>query len=320
MSQPRATARARCLQTVPLSVSVISSKCRTLNQQQPPPSGAMNNDIPLSTRRVVDGGPSGDIKVRRQTLSLIHRRIQNGILEHADLPLYLKGGVRGRSYVQSAAAHCSGSTFLGEDVKSFFPSIREHHVKDVFQHFFRFSPIVSTTLAQLCTLDDRLPQGAHTSTYISNLVLFNVEPAVVAELRGMRFEYGRFIDDVNVSSRRRTTKLERQLAIELIQSMLRRKGFKPNREKQVLATRGSQMRVHGLNVTTDRPTIPRKERRAIRAAVHDLETTLAIKREAKELEQALRSAVGRVTRLRQFHPAEGQVLMHRIERAVEACK
>lgn len=266
------------------------------------------------------GGGTRLVYVISRPLAPIQRRIQKCILECVDLPSYLTGGVRGRSYVQSAAAHCSSRTLFGEDVRKFFPSIREHHVRDVFQRLLHFPPVVATFLAQLCTFDDRLPQGAHTSTHVSNLVLFDVEPAIAAQLQEMKLTYGRYIDDANVSSRGWITKQDRQRAIELIHSMLKRKGFKTNREKQVLSTRASKMTVHGLNVSTDHPTIPRGERRQIRAAVHEFETAINTEHDIEERKKALASVVGRVTRLKQFHPTEGQALISRLERAAEALK
>jgi hypothetical protein len=134
----------------------------------------------------------------------------------------------------------------------------------------------------------------------------------------MNLTYGRYIDDANVSSRWWISKQDRQRAVELIHAMLSRKGFKTNREKQVLSTRASQMTVHGLNVSTNHPTIPRTERRHIRAAVHEFETTTTNEHNIEERKRALASALGRVTRLKQFHPTEGQALMLRLERAAEA--
>jgi hypothetical protein len=57
----------------PMAAIPISAKRRTLNQQHPPPLGAMKSDIPWSTRRVSGGGPTDDIKVRRHANTSAHR-------------------------------------------------------------------------------------------------------------------------------------------------------------------------------------------------------------------------------------------------------
>src|SRR5205823_9973041 len=57
------------------------------------------------------------------------------------------------------------------------------------------------TLAQLCTYNGRLPQGAPTSPILSNMICFKMDREILALARAHRCTYTRYADDITISTR-----------------------------------------------------------------------------------------------------------------------
>lgn len=263
--------------------------------------------------------PDGSLRLTfsvRNPLKMIQQRILCTVLQNIDFPVYLMGGIRDRllprDYVRSAAIHARAREVIGEDVTQFFPSIHPGHVRSAFQHLFRFPPPVAELLTRACTFRNMLPQGACTSSYIANVVLYDVEPALVAALEAEGFSYDRYYDDINVSHTRVLTASERQIVVTRLHRMLHTKGFAPKRRKHEIARTSRAARVHGLNLNAGRPTIPKKNRRAVRAAVHHLLVGESQAGDTPEHAAALDSAEGRAHTIARLHRAEGNALLVRI--------
>jgi hypothetical protein len=74
---------------------------------------------------------------------------------------------------------------------------------------------------------------------------------------------------------------------------LERAGLRPKRNKQFIATAGSSMKVHRLNVAAT-ASKDQQYRRNLRATVHNLELMANRNELSLEFEKSLRSAVSRV--------------------------
>lgn len=136
-------------------------------------------------------------------LKTLQKRIISRIFSLVKFPQYLHGGIKTedpRDFFSNANAHCKAETAITLDIKSFFPSITTAHVENIFQHLFSFNPDVSKVLALLTTVGGTLPQGAPTSSYIANLVMWEKEYKLVASFNNQKLTYTRLIDDMTISS------------------------------------------------------------------------------------------------------------------------
>lgn len=244
-------------------------------------------------------------------LKPIQIRIKEKILSQIDYPNYLNGYVCGRDYLRNAKTHGSAKFLVCMDIKNFFPSISDKIVMGIWKDFFHFSHEVSETLVGLTVLNGSVPQGGVTSPGISNLVFFKDEPLVVRKLKEIGFRYTRFVDDIVISSKLVVSDKQKSAAISLVYGMLYRNGFRPKRQKHESFHDGQRMMVTKL-VANKKPSLPAEERSKIRSAVHSLELMAASSDTQNEARKALPSIAGRVSKLKRFHPADGDALARRV--------
>lgn len=254
-----------------------------------------------------------------EPLKRIQRKIVDRFLSRVRYPDYLHGGIKDitnrRSIYSNARMHGKAKTILLQDIKNFFPSITVHHAHLIFLGCLRFSPEVAQILALLTTRNGIVPQGASTSGYLANLVFWDVEPSLVMRLRGQGLKYSRFADDITISA---ATPLEPATLTELVSAvtgMLAEKGCHQKRSKLHVRKRGQTilaksgydpLTVTGLSVFNEMPGLPKAERKAIRAAVKELEDLADQETIWSEIDPRLRTAMGRVGRLIACGHPDGQ--------------
>ena len=257
-----------------------------------------------------DGGIRVTYSVAKR-LKLVQSRILHRLLRYVELPDYLLGGRPGKDYLANVQWHCGAKILFGEDVASFFPSIRLHHVQAVFQQLMRFSPTVAECLADLCTFDNQVPQGASTSGDLANLVLWRREPTLVAEFRSRGLRYSRFVDDIYISARAAALPKDKTWIVGQVHRMFTLDGFRAKRKKHEINSSGDAMRVHRVSINAGRPSIDVTERAKLRAAVHQLEAAWSGRREDSATVDLTRLR-GRVARLKRLHPAQYDRLHRRL--------
>lgn len=229
----------------------------------------------LADRIQKDDGTVREVYGALEPLRTVQKKILDRVLRHVYYPGYLMGGIRDaerpRDYIRNAGLHSGRGTLIQEDAASFYPSTTRARIASTFRGLFHFPEDVADCLSLLCTRNGELAQGASPSTYLANLVMWEREPYLEAELRQKGIRYTRYIDDINASSRRVMTPDERTAVVQSIYLMLRSYGYTPKRSKQVISATGRPMTIHGLSVHSGRPILPRAERGRIRAAVFDFE-------------------------------------------------
>lgn len=112
------------------------------------------------------------------------------------------GFVKDRGILTNAKAHWERRpTFvLNLDLKDFFPSITFFRVRGLLMSSpFSFSYEIATVFAHLCTYAGKLPQGAPTSPYISNLICRSMDRDLMALASRHRCTYTRYADDMTFS-------------------------------------------------------------------------------------------------------------------------
>lgn len=185
----------------------------------------------------------------------------------------------GRSIVTNAEKHVGRPIVVSVDIKDFFDNINFGRVFGVLKSPpFAFSRYAATILAQICTHQNRLPQGAPTSPVIANSVAIFLDKKMLSFARRSDLYYTRYSDDISISTFR--SRLSPRLgaflptgAFELsadIYRIFKEAGFEINKRKVKVRFNDRRQVVSGLVVNV-RPNITRRYLRNLRARLHDWE-------------------------------------------------
>lgn len=178
--------------------------------------------------------------------------------------------IKGRDYVSCAEMHCGSKSIFKVDMLDYFNNIHRDIVKEIFEDLFKYPDDVSEALTNLCCLDDKVPQGALTSSYIGCLALWDIEYRVVRLCLRRGLVYTRLIDDITISSKSQNYDFD--FPMHRIKEMLVKKDLPINKDKISLSNAGMDpLEVHGIRVGFDNPRLKSEETRRIRAAVKRIE-------------------------------------------------
>lgn len=213
-------------------------------------------------------------------LKAIQHWILNEILYKIPVSKYAKAFVKGSSIKDGARFHRKQVVVLNLDVKDFFPSISFFMVRDVFISV-GYSANLSTFLANLCTLDGVLPQGAPTSPYISNIIMQGLDEELGALALNNKWRYTRYADDITFSG-----DLKIGYLIDYIERALYKRGFCLNSEKTRVARKNARQEVTGI-VVNQYMQLPKYDRKHIRQQVYyikkyGIESHLSFKNEQRK--------------------------------------
>lgn len=251
------------------------------------------------------------------SLKSIHRKIKNRILTKVIYPSYLTGSLKGKDYKTNAELHVGSAIVICEDIKSFFPSVSDALIFDIWHKFFNFPENVATILTKLTSKDGALPQGAITSSFLANLVLWRSEPKLQEEFSKRGLVYSRYVDDIAISSKSRITKSEQTKAIAQVYGMLSNIGLKAKRAKHETFSSNQRMITTKL-VINKRAALPKNKRSEIRSAVFQIEKSLQTEKLTPEFATALKRASVQVGQLGRFHPTEAKRLKLRLRTVWDA--
>jgi retron-type reverse transcriptase len=163
-------------------------------------------------------------------------------------------------------------------------------VRGAFEHL-GYSPAVATILALLCTESPRrtveyagtvfhvatgqrtLPQGACTSPAISNLIARRLDSRMAGIAAKLGWQYTRYADDLSFSAAA-DAEPEKKIGYLLarIRHIAEDEGFSVNEKKTRVLRRSASMAVTGI-VVNERPGVRRRERRRLRAILHNARKT-----------------------------------------------
>lgn len=215
------------------------------------------------------------------------------------------GYVSGKTTEDCAVPHVGKKFLWNIDLKDFFASVSSAKVVEVFQRL-GYPDKAALYLARICTLEDKLPQGAPTSPALSNQVLLPVDRKLALLARRNRIAYTRYADDLSFSANKPIDEAFQSKVLRAIQAH----GFQMNPNKCRLFGPRSRRMVTGY-VVNERVSIPRASRRRLRAMFHQ------ISKNPKKAKQSYQKLMGLANWVRRKHPNEGnkyvEILSNRVK-------
>lgn len=176
-------------------------------------------------------------------LKSIQRKILKNILNNKEISKYAKAYHHGISLKDNAYPHLNKKIILKLDIVDFFENINFY---DVYKNCFNtpyFPESVGHLLTYFCTYESRLPQGAPTSSYISNLVMKEFDEEIGEYCNQRDISYTRYSDDMTFSG-----DFSPREIISKVRKMLYKLNLKINNKKIHIINNSQQQNVTGLVV------------------------------------------------------------------------
>ncbi len=222
-------------------------------------------------------------------LKAAQRWIMSNIAEKLPVHGACHGFLLGRSILSNARVHRNAKFIVKFDIKDFFPSVTFARVKGLFRKA-GYQEQVAILLALICTEAPReiveyqgktwyvslgprcLPQGAPTSPAITNTLCLSMDRRLSGLAAKHGWRYTRYADDLTFSFPAESKDSPQlNLLLGAVPQIVKEEGFVIHPEKTRILRPGGRQTVTGLVVNENsNPRVPRKLKRQIRAAIHNL--------------------------------------------------
>ena len=199
-------------------------------------------------------GKSRIILAPSKPLKSRQRWILDEILNKLPTNQCCHGFVQQHSIKTNAEMHVNKAQVLCMDIHNFFPSINIDQVFEVF-HWIGYTSDVAQALAQLCTHNGILPQGAPSSPALANIIFNPIDQQILNSISTKDITYTRYADDLIFSSSH-----EIDFLIPLISEIISINGFKINNDKTHLMKNPYRKMITGL-IVTDTVKVPKYYKR-----------------------------------------------------------
>ena len=227
------------------------------------------------------------------SLKYIQKQILNNILNNKSISKYAKAYHKNISLKDNASVHLSKKVILKLDIKNFFSSIR---FIDIYNSCFSieyFPKSIGMLLTNLCTYNGYLPQGAPTSSYISNLVMKEFDDELGEYCKQQNIAYTRYSDDMTFSG-----DFNPSLIIKKVRKMLYKLNLELNNDKIHVVYNNKRQSVTGI-VVNDKLQLSSDYRKKIRQEIYyikkyGLESHLKYIKSELSKEKYLSSIYGRI--------------------------
>ena len=209
-------------------------------------------------------GKTRNVDVPSKGLKIIQRIILKRILENIPVHNSARAYIKGCSLRDNASVHCGRKCIVKLDIKKFFEHIDEKSVYLIFRRL-SYPPDVCRMLAKLCCFKGRLPTGAPTSPYLSNLFMKKFDREMSLFCENKNISYTRYSDDITFSF----DSFDKTRLIRVTRNFLGlyANGLPLNQEKIFVVTNNKKQKVTGL-VVNKKPSVDKEVRRNIRQAVY----------------------------------------------------
>lgn len=193
-------------------------------------------------------------------LKQIQKNILNNILNEHQISKYAKAYHKGICLQENAYPHVNKRIILKLDIIDFFENIEYYAIYKTC--FANFRGSIGHLLTYLCTYESRLPQGAPTSAYISNLVMRQFDEEVGTWCEEKKITYTRYSDDMTFSGDFNPSEV-----ISFVRKKLYPLNLKLNNKKINVISHAQQQKVTGL-VVNEKVQVATKYRKKIRQEIY----------------------------------------------------
>ena len=198
----------------------------------------------------------------KPTLKHMQKNILHNILNNKQISKYAKAYHQNISLKDNALPHINQKVILKLDIIDFFENISFY---DVYQSCFPevyFPKPIGQLLTYLCTYESRLPQGAPTSAYISNLVMKDFDEELGSWCEQNNIAYTRYSDDMTFSG-----DFNPHEVISKVRKMLYKLNLKINNKKIKVIYNHQCQKVTGL-VVNKKVRVSAKYRDKVRQEIY----------------------------------------------------
>ena len=197
-----------------------------------------------------------------EILKTVQRNILHNILEEKRVSKYATAYKKGISLKDNALPHVNNKIILKLDIKNFFDNITFNMV---YKKCFReeiYTKSFGILLTKLCTYNNKLPQGAPTSSYISNIIMREFDEVIGKYCFSNNINYTRYSDDLTFSGNFNVS-----YVINLVKDELKRNGFKLNYNKIHVIRNNKRQVVTGI-VVNEKINMCKEYKRKIRQEMY----------------------------------------------------
>ena len=195
-------------------------------------------------------------------LKKVQRNILDNVLSGFKVSKYAMAYVKGKSVKDNVLPHVNKMVILKLDIKDFFNNIS---FMDIYNKVFLegyFPKQVRTVLTYLCTYNEFLPQGAPTSSYISNLIMRDFDEEIGSFCEKNNISYTRYSDDMTFSG-----DLNVKMIIFKVKDEFKKMGMQLNYDNIHVIHNNMSQQVTGITVN-EKPQVLKVKRRKIRQEVY----------------------------------------------------
>jgi RNA-directed DNA polymerase len=218
----------------------------------------------------------------------LQSKINAALLRPLPFPRHLCGGVPGKTILDNVVMHLGAPVLVTLDVRSFFPSITNVQVYNVWRNVLDCSPKIAGILTRLTTFKRHLPQGAPTSTPLANLVLSSSDQDIRKACAAHGVTYSTWVDDLAFSGK------NAREVINTAVECLRAAGFSVSHRKLKIMGAGTRKTLTGMLFERFPGVLP--ERLAqLRSGIHKLSTGEVAPGEMEGYLRRLRGGIAYVT-------------------------
>ncbi len=168
------------------------------------------------------------------------------------------------SVLDNAKPHLGKPHVLKVDIVDFFGSIKKSRIIKVFESFgYPFN--ISQVLAELCSFEGKLPQGAATSPVLSNIVAYDMDVKLMSLAQKHNFTYTRYADDLTFSGEN----ILFEEVLSEVNNIVKDERFVIQRKKTRFLTEKKRKIVTGISISSGKKLmIPKSKKREVRKNVH----------------------------------------------------
>ena len=195
-------------------------------------------------------------------LKYIQRQILNNILSNITISKYAKAYKKGVSLKDNAIEHINKKILLKLDIKHFFDNITFTDIYNTCFGIEYFPKNIGMLLTYLCTYYDYLPQGAPTSAYISNLVMYDFDNIIGSFCEENNISYTRYSDDMTFSG-----DFNPSIVIKKVNEELKKLSLELNYDKVKIIKNNNRQSVTGI-VVNNKLQVSKTVRKKIRQEVY----------------------------------------------------